>query len=143
MFRFAIFLFAVMLLSACAAATPSPTPSPSADPYAPQPGDSELQRSEFYLDEQATNILTMESFPLQFALNLEGELPTPCHQPRIVVNPPDAGNKIMVEAYTVIDPDVICMQVIEEFAANIHLGSFPEGHYTLWVNEIMIGEFDA
>ena len=143
MLRFAIFVLCVIPLNACTPATASPTPFATDSPYAPQPGDSELTRGEFYLDAQATNILTLESFPLQFTLNLEGSLPTPCNQPRVVVHPPDAGNKIIVEAYSVIDPDVVCMQVIEEFAANIQLGSFPQGHYTLWVNDMMIGEFDA
>jgi hypothetical protein len=157
MFRLMMLLLSLLLLAACevpefsggAPATPpapstsSSSPAPSGNPYDPQPGDNLLQRGDFYLDEQGTSIIVMESFPLQFMLNLKGSLPTPCNEARIVVHPPDAANKIVVEAYTVIDPNEMCIQVIEEFEANIRLGSFPQGHYTVWVNETMIGEIDA
>jgi hypothetical protein len=152
MLRLTMLILSLLLLSACEvpefsgdapAVSSTPTPAPPGNPYAPQPGDSLLQRGSFYLDEQGTSILAMESAPLQFMLNLKGSLPTPCHQPRIIANAPDADNRIVVEAYTVVDPNTICVQVIEEFEANIPLGSFPQGHYTVWINEIMVGEIDA
>jgi hypothetical protein len=98
-------------------------------------------RGAVYLD--STNLLTMESFPLQFALVLKGNLPTPCHKLKVAVSPPDAQNKIVVDAYSVFDPNVICAQALQPFAENFPLGSFPTGHYVLWVNGKQVAEFDA
>lgn len=37
--------------------------------------------------------------------NPTGGLPTPCNQLRAAVSPPDADNKIMVDVYSVSDPE--------------------------------------
>jgi hypothetical protein len=49
----------------------------------------------------------------------------------------------MLRVYSVINPAETCIQVIEPFEANIMLGSFETGHYTVLVNGEMAGEFDA
>lgn len=117
----------------------SRTPAPAS--YDPKPGDSDLERSTLYIGK--TTIILRESFPVQVVLGLGGELPTPCHQLRIIVNPPDAENDIQVEAYTVINPEMICVQVTKPFEEMVELGTFPSGHYTVRVNEILAGEFDS
>lgn len=150
---------AVLLATACTpAATPATLPpdtvvtspaitnpatseTPVMPPYAPQPGDFNFERSTVFLGE--TVLILRESFPVQVALGLGGELPTPCHQLRAIVNPPDAENKILVEAYTVVNPQLNCIQVLKPFQEMIELGTFPNGHYTVWVNETLIGEFDT
>lgn len=109
--------------------------------YAPQPTDANLMRGTAFVDIQ--EVLTLESFPLQFTLHLAGSLPTPCNQLRVAVSPPDTENKILVDVYSVSDPDKICAQVIKPFEANIPLGSFPAGKYTLWVNGEMVAEFQS
>jgi hypothetical protein len=43
----------------------------------------------------------------------------------------------------VVDPDLVCIQVVEPFDKSIDLGTYPGGHYTVWVNGEMIGEFDT
>lgn len=148
---FMTLVIAAVWLTACGigAATPGPddpvnslTPMPpTGNPYDPQPGDADLERGEAFVEE--TELLVMESFPLQFMLSLSGSLPTPCHQLRIVAAEPDAANNIAVEVYTVFDPDQICIQVLESFSANVNLGSYPQGHYTLSVNGEVVSEFDA
>lgn len=117
------------------------TAAPAGDPFAPQPGDGNLTRGNVFIQEM--DILIRESFPPQIALSLSGELPTPCHQLRIQVSEPDADNRIDVEAYTVVNPDLACIQVVKPFNANITLGTFPSGHYSVWVNEELAGEFDS
>ena len=114
---------------------------PAGDPYQPQPGDDNLTRGKVFIQEM--DILIRESFPPQIALTLSGELPTPCNQLRVQVSEPDADNRIDVEAYTVVNPDLACIQVIEPFTANISLGTFPGGHYSAWVNDELAGEFDS
>jgi hypothetical protein len=88
-------------------------------------------------------LLIFESFSDQISISLSGDLPTPCHQLRVQVNEPDENNKIDVDAYSVVDPDMICIQVLEPFQASIDLGTFPSGHYSVWVNGELAGEFDS
>lgn len=153
------FALAVAFLVACSGNLPAtepaidtpapiviePTQRPSSGPinneYLPQPGDSNFSRGNVYID--TSDLLIMESYPVQIALVLKGNLPTPCNQLRVVANPPDEQNRIQVEVYSVIDPAMTCIQVLDPFEANIMLGSFPSGHYTVWVNGEMVGEFDS
>lgn len=151
-FLLTIFIFAI---SACAPASgddtvsypepsyPNPVDStqPQSDSYAPKPEDASLTRGQAYVD--SSQLLTLESFPPQFMLNLKGNLPTPCHQLRIAVSPPDAENKVNVEVYSVSNPDKICVQVLAPFEVNYSLGSFPSGTYSLWVNGVKIADFQS
>lgn len=138
----------VFTLSACApVANVPPTDIQTATPQVskpiptPAPTDSNLVRGNVFVD--STDLLILESYPLQFMLALKGSLPTPCNQLRVDVNPPDSENKIIVEVYSVVPADAICAQVVEPFEENFPLGSFPAGHYTLWVNGELVTEFDA
>jgi len=147
-----IFLLTIVFLSACNRSQTVQTQNPSypnepvkdmpgVQPYTPQPGDDVLTRGEVFLD--STEILVMESYPMQIMLVLKGSLPTPCNQLRVADNPPDKQNQIHIEVYSVIDQAQACVQVLESFEANIPLGSFPSGHYSVWINGEMIGEFDS
>jgi len=119
-----------------------PNPSaPQTGDFAPQPGDADLLRGEVYLD--STELLTLESFPLQFMLSLKGNLPTPCSRLRVKVNPPNAEDKVVVDVYSVSIPDEMCAQVLDPFDVNFPLGNFPAGRYTLWVNGIQVAEFQS
>lgn len=120
---------------------PSAGSMPANETFAPMPEDAEFLRSEVYLD--TAQLLTLESFPLQFMLNLKGNLPTPCHQLRIAVTPPDSENKVMAEVYSISNPDEICIQVLAPFEVNYPLGSFPAGMYSLWVNGVKIADFQS
>lgn len=161
---FWITLLGMFLLAACAPAVPTPVPGdkPVASPpdqgviisteqpitppdsppgYLPRAGDEQLQRGEVYLD--SVDLLAMESYPPQFSLLLKGNLPTPCHQLRVTYHEPDTQNRIMIEVYSLADPQAVCAQMLQPFEQAVPLGSFPSGHYTLWVNGKQISEFDA
>ncbi|MBV6396375.1 MAG: hypothetical protein HFACDABA_01973 [Anaerolineales bacterium] len=148
--RLLIFLPALILLAACAS-SPTPradapvdshSPSNGSPPaYAPRPNDDELLRGEAYVD--SVELLTLESYPLQFALILKGSLPTPCHELRVMLNEPFENNKVILMVYSVADPNSICVQMLQPFEQTISLGSFPSGHYALWVNGKQVAEFDA
>ena len=143
---FLALMIATFMVTACARNPDKPVSSddpstPQTGSYLPDPGDANLMRDVVYLD--STDLLTMESFPLQFSLVLKGNLPTPCHNLRIAANEPDAENKIVVDVYSVIDPNTTCIMVLEPFEANLPLGSYPAGHYSLWVNGRQVAEFDA
>ena len=117
---------------------PGPSPIPT---FTAIPTDENLVRGNAFVD--SAELLTLESYPLQFMLALKGSLPTPCNQLRVDVSPPDSENKIVVDVYSVVKADEICAQVVEPFEENVPLGSFPAGHYTLWVNGELVTEFDA
>lgn len=157
-------LLALVLLAACAPTTSDPDPSIDGpdqpiinpnepvgnddpvpplkfDDTIPRHGDDALVREAAFVD--SVDLLTMESYPLQFMLIVSGNLPTPCNQLRVNVNPPDADNKILVEVYSVVEPGKMCAEVIQPFSQNIPLGSFPSGHYTVWINGDQVAEFDA
>ncbi len=118
-----------------------PTSEPAPSPLAPRPGDEQLTRGNVFVQE--AGLLIRESYPPQIALTVSGELPTPCHQLRIALSEPDQENKIAVEVYSVVNPDMVCTQVLQPFQEQVELGSFPSGHYYVWVNGELAGEFDS
>ena len=118
--------------------TPMGTPDM---PFAPKPDDKNLSRGNVFINE--SELLIRESFPPQITLRISGDLPTPCHELRVNVLAPDSENIINVEVYSVVDPDLACIQVLEPFQANIDLGTFPGGHYVVRVNGGILGEFDT
>jgi hypothetical protein len=121
-----------------ATALPPGSEEPHVNPYAPAKGDEAMQRGEVFIDSQ--EILVLESFPLQFRLHVIGSLPTPCHELRAVVDEPDEQNRILVQIYSLIDPDMVCTQVLEPFDTSLSLGSYASGSYTVFVNGEEVGE---
>lgn len=117
------------------------TPEPMTNPYAPQPADAGLTRGKVFIQE--TGLLIRESYPPQIVLGFSGDLPDPCHQLRVQVSDPDENNRIDVEAYSVANPEMACIQVLQPFQAEIDLGTFPSGHYSVWLNGELAGEFDS
>ena len=153
-------LLLIFLISACAPEAPStatalppdtavtsppggtmPTNESPVNPLAPKPGDENLTRGNVFVEEYG--LMIRESFPPQISLAFSGNLPTPCHELRAVVSEPDEENKIITDVYSVVDPDMICTQVLKPFQANLDLGTFLTGHYTVWINGEMAGEFDT
>ena len=111
--------------------------------YSPAPGDDKLKRSVVHMDLEASDIIVMESFPVQVNVILRGSLPDPCHELRVVPSEPDADKNINLEVYSLVDASQSCITVIEPFEATISLGSFSQGTYTILVNGEVLGEFDA
>lgn len=124
----------------------SATPNPSApagdedsNPFAPKPGDEDLDRQDIQPDEKELRI--MESYPVQVSLHIAGNLPNPCHQLRVKVPEADEDQNIDIEVYSVVDPDQVCAQVLEPFDANVPVGTFEEQGYTFLVNGEKVGEY--
>lgn len=166
MYRKIIVLFAAfaLLVSACGpiiiqdAATPEPA-IPTVDPdmpdtgipgeedpvvladWEPQPGDEELIEGEVTIT--LSDILTLESFPPQFVVHLEGEKGNPCAYVRARSSEPGADGRIDIEVYALIDPLILCAAVTDEFEINFPLGSLPSGEYTVFINGEQVGEIMA
>jgi inhibitor of cysteine peptidase len=92
------------------------------------------------VDIASSEVILLESFPVQVRLNLKGALPTPCHQLRAEVSGPDDQKRIDVEVYSLVDPEEVCVQMLEPFETSINLGSFPSGTYSVWVNGEEVGD---
>ncbi len=111
--------------------------------FAPQPGDDQLTRGDVTLEMTATQLIISGTQPNQVSANLQGQLLSPCYQLRIVLTPADSSNKIVLEVYSVYDPKAACPTVIQPFQVIYPLGSFTSGHYMVYVNDQLIGEFDG
>lgn len=149
------FVLVAFTLTACASSSEEPstpidpdapvlspsTSEPMETPSLSLPDDSKFVRGNIFIEE--SGLVIRESFPPQISLNLSGNLPTPCHQFRANINKPDEQNRINVDVYTVVDPNMMCIQVLKEFSESVNLGTYPSGHYSVWVNGESVGEFDS
>lgn len=137
------------------AGTPTPAtdtpnvPKPSAtasageaerSPVDPLPNESKMARGNVFVDE--SGVILMESYPVQAALLVSGNLPTPCHELRATVSEPDKENNIYVELFSLTDPNMACIQMLEQFEASIPLGSYSSGSYTVFLNGDKVGEIN-
>ena len=118
-----------------------PTANPNSNPFAPKPGDEKLTRGPVYINE--ASLVIRESYPTQISLSMRGDVPTPCHELRVKIDEPNQENKITVDVSSVVNPDKACMQVLEPFQESIDVGTFSPGHYSVWVNGELAGEFDT
>ena len=146
-----VVLVLVLLFSACSpdANLNNPNrPVSSNDPIPVEPGngtggsgDDGKLVGNVYLTEM--QLMIMESYPVQVAVSISGDLPTPCNELRYSVAEPDAENQIFIEVYSVSTPDEICIQVLDPFSENISIPvqDLPDGSYTVFVNLELVGEF--
>ena len=111
--------------------------------FEPQPSDANLTRAELYLSFDSSQLILMESMPLQVLAMLSGNLPDPCHKLRVAVTAADADNRINLEVYSLVTNTEVCTTVLHPFAATIPLGTYSDGHIRVYVNGELLGEFDA
>ncbi len=128
---------AVAMLMGCGAGDDvPPTPSPHVSDLSPRPGDERLKRGPVFLD--ASEPLVLESYPPRYMLRLRGSLPTPCHQPRAVIDRDEARAEIRVEVYSLSEPGAVCAQVLTPFEGYVSLGSASR-RYQVLVNGQPVG----
>ena len=80
----------------------------------------------------STEILYLESFPVQVRLAVRGSLPTPCHELQWSVE--DLGWSIEVTMWSVILLGQDCAQVLEPFEESIPLGSYESASIPVVLN---------
>ncbi len=119
----------------------TPVTGSTRSPLEPLPDEEKLSRGEVFID--GSQLQVLESFPVQIVLVVNGTLPTPCHQLRMVMNPPDEKNRIDLELYSLVDPDMMCVQMLQFFEERINLGSFPSGNYEIYLNGDKVGDFTS
>jgi hypothetical protein len=111
--------------------------------YKPQTSDGNLNRANVFIDMEASEILTMESAPVQVTILLKGDLPDPCHELRAVPTTDEAAKRVDLEVYTLAKKGGACITVLQPFEATIPLGSFSGGTYEVYINGEKLGEFDS
>ena len=142
--RLSLIALITVLVTAC---NPAPTPIPPVlggnNPYAPQPGDSNMIRGEVRIN--TTSLVLAQSQPPQEIVNFDYFQPTICHKLRVEVSQPDAQNNIKLNAYAMTEKDKACamIAVSTPLKASLNFGSYPKGHYIVWANNIKVGEFDS
>jgi len=110
--------------------------------FTPQPGDEKLQRGEVFINMGASMVrLPDEEIP-QPSVVLVGDLPTPCNQLRIAYPAVESQDSINLEIYSLINPNTICTTVLQPFQVIFPLGDLSSGHYSVYVNGQLLGEFD-
>lgn len=133
------------VLTACGAANgapPSPDdpvsgddPTPTTQPMGEIPADA----GPVYVND--TEILLLESFPVQVRLRVTGDLPTPCHEPVWEVT--DDGETIAVTLASIPPPpDTACAEVLQPFEVSIDLGSYESASRVVTLNGEQVGELD-
>jgi hypothetical protein len=135
-----------VLLSTCSpqsAVTSIPGNPQENNPYAPQTSDETMMRGDTEI--ASASVLMAESFPPQISVGLAYRLTTPCYQLRVSISQPDSQNRVQLEIYGVAPKNTPCnlMALLTPQEATVNLGSFPAGHYTVWINGVQVGEFDA
>jgi len=143
------FIFPLLLLSACLTI---PTPEPTATAavpiiiqveenlYRPQSKDIGAKIAGAIVD----NTSMIERFdldPFRVQLNVSGSVPSVCNELRIDVAPPNANYQIFIEVYSLISKNINCDNVFQQFEANLLLGVYSDGRYTVWVNDRYAGDF--
>jgi hypothetical protein len=111
-----------------------PAPGAGFNLYAPKAGDEKLTRAEVQVDLATSQLVIVESDPIQVTLMLKGSLPSPCHRLRVVVQPANANKEINIEVYALADPQEVCTQVLTPLDASVVLGSVSDGKYTVIIN---------
>jgi len=120
---------------------PPAQPANPDNPYAPLPGDKNLQTDKVYLD--LSEIQTTSPFPPEYQVALRGSLPTPCHSLRVEIKPPDEQNNIYIEVYSVADPNAVCAQVLQSFDVAVPLKNLIPVLYKVWLNGNQIAEIEG
>ena len=144
-----LYFLVFILLSACIPApTAEPTPTtvppyritPEENRYAPKTGDLGMTIGGVTL----TSISLSERFdldPTRVVIRFQGSMPSVCNELRIEVSLPDEQARIFIDVYSLINPDIECDNVFQQFEASVLLGTYSSGRYTLWVNEGLVGDF--
>lgn len=145
---FSIFLLALILSGCVAAPTPEPTPTaappyritPDENPFEPQIEDVERQIAIVTI----TSVGLSERYdfsPPRAMLSLVGYMPSVCNELRVDIGAPDEEYNVFIEVYSLIDPNIQCDNVFQQFETSILLGTYSPGRYSVYVNGALMGDF--
>jgi hypothetical protein len=147
--RFFLSLLTALFLAGCIAAPtaePTPTAAPpyrifqDENPFEPQISDVGRQVATVTI----TSVSLSERYefsPPRSMISLVGYMPSVCNELRVNINPPDENYNVFIEVYSLINPDIQCDNVFQQFETSILLGTYSPGRYPIWVNDALVGDF--
>lgn len=86
---------------------------------------------------ESSEILYLESYPVQVQLLVQGALPTPCHQPAWEVS--ETATSVDVALWSTSDPDAFCASVLEPVELAIPLGSYESADLDVTLDGELVG----
>ncbi|MBL8099706.1 MAG: hypothetical protein JNK81_11015 [Anaerolineales bacterium] len=143
------FLLFFIFISACSVI---PTPEPTATapaPYRITPDENVYAPRTEDLGKQIAGVTITavslsekyEYTPPRAMLNILGYMPSVCNELRVEINPPDESFRVFIEVYSLINTNINCDNVFQQFEANILFGYYSAGRYTVWINNALVGDF--
>ncbi len=123
----------VMLLSLILATQAACAGRPPVTP----PGGAGVSLGPVYVDQ--TQLISLESYPVQVVLQVDGHLPDPCHEAVWSVSGPDSLGRVQVELHSQAPAEQACIQIVAPMNLRIPLGSFGQGRYSVWLNGTQVG----
>lgn len=144
-----LLMLTVLLLTSC---TTLPTPEPTATavvPYRITPDENPFAPELEDVNWQVATVTIMsvglseqyEFSPPRAMLSLVGYMPSVCNELRVNINPPDEEFNLYIDVYSLINPDVQCDNVFQQFETSILLGTYSPGRYAVWINDVLMGDF--
>lgn len=106
----------------------------------PAASDQKLATGTVFIN--GVDLVRVENEPAKLDLVLTGSLPTPCNQLRVVVSEPTNDGEIALKVYSVVDPNVMCIQVMAPFQTSIPLADLTPGAYKVLINEDQVAKFE-
>lgn len=142
-----ILLIFVLLLSACTptaeATATSSLPfriTPDENIYAPRVEDFDHKVAGVTV----TAVSLVEKYeysPPRAMLNILGYMPSVCNELRVEIHPPDENFRVFIEVYSLVNININCDNVFQQFEANVLFGYYSTGRYTVWINNSLVGDF--
>lgn len=114
--------------------------TPDENIYAPRPEDLGKQTAGVTI----TSVSLAEKYeytPPRAMLSILGYMPSVCNELRIDISPPDENYRVFIEVYSLINTNINCENVFQQFEANILMGNYSTGRYTIWINGALAGDF--
>ena len=125
-------------------ATPEATPlkiPPASNEMLPKPADQILKKGT--AEVTTAEVIQLQTSPPKYVVHITGNTPTPCHKLRVSVDISKGDNRVVMQSYSVFDPKVICLQVIQPFDVTVPINKLPINDYTVWINDQLVGEIKA
>ncbi|HRJ76782.1 MAG TPA: hypothetical protein PLX90_12350, partial [Anaerolineales bacterium] len=82
-----------------------------------------------------------EFSPPRAMLNILGYMPSVCNELRVDIPAPDENFRIYIQVYSLVNTNINCDNVFQQFEANILFGYYSQGRYTVWINGALVGDF--
>ena len=109
---------------------------PAALAPSPEPG---VVRTE--VTPAVTDIVFLETYPVQVRLIVAGELPNQCSHLGWYVKPGVDQGRIEVALYADQTTDAACIQVVASYSEPIPIGAFERGSFGVFLNSQLVEEF--